>query len=110
MVLLVPFIFLIFQFFDSIFRFSSSEDEDQWYEVVNGVPTGGINSVDCGNIALVFALKTLVYYPVFRPEELRNLDRFVDDICSQGMWRGSIIDFESWVTLFVCLKTPGVPL
>ena len=75
------------------------KNEDQWYEVVNGVPTGGINSVDCGNIALFFALKNLVYNPVVRPEELRNLDRFVDDISGQGMWRGSMIDFESWVTL-----------
>ena len=53
----------------------------------------------CGNIALFFALKNLVYNPVVRPEELRNLDRFVDDISGQGMWRGSMIDFESWVTL-----------
>ena len=33
---------------------------DQWYEVVNGVPTGDIIFVDCGNNALYFVLKTLV--------------------------------------------------
>jgi len=73
------------------------KNADNWYEVVNGVPTGGINSVDCGNIALFFVLKSLVYNPVVRPEELKNLDRFVDDISGQGMWRGSMIDFEEWV-------------
>ena len=53
--------------------------------------------MDCGNIALFFVLKSLVYNPVVRPEELKNLDRFVDDISGQGMWRGSMIDFEEWV-------------
>ena len=33
-----------------------------------------------------------------RPEELKNLDWFVDDISGQDMWRGSMIDFEGWVT------------
>ena len=73
------------------------KNEDQWYEVVNGVPTGGINSVDCGNIALYFVLKNLVYDPAVRPDELKNLDRFVDDISGQGMWRGSMSEFEDWV-------------
>ena len=31
----------------------------QWYEVVNGVPTGGTNYVECGNIASFFVLKNL---------------------------------------------------
>ena len=53
--------------------------------------------MDCGNIALFFVLKSLVYDPVVRPEELKNLDRFVDDISGQGMWRGSMIGFEEWV-------------
>lgn len=71
------------------------KNDDQWYEVVNGVPTGGINSVDCGNIALFFVLKKLVYEN--KPRELRNLDRFVDDISGQG--KGSIRKFTEWVEL-----------
>ena len=70
---------------------------NQWYEVVNGVPTGGINSVDCGNIALYFVLKHLVYSEEVKPVELQNLDRFVDDISGQGMWQGSIERFTEWV-------------
>ena len=73
------------------------KNEDRWYEVVNGVPTGGINSVDCGNISLYFVLKNLVYNPAVKPEELKNLDRFVDDISGQGMWRGSEDEFRRWV-------------
>lgn len=71
------------------------KNQDQWYAVVNGVPTGGIDSVDCGNIALFYALKKLVYAPEKRPKELRNLDRFVDDISGQG--KGDIRAFEGWV-------------
>lgn len=71
------------------------KNDDQWYEVVNGVPTGGINSVDCGNMALFFVLKNLVYNN--RPEELKNIDRFVDDISGQG--KGSITKFTEWVEL-----------
>ena len=66
---------------------------DQWYEVVNGVPTGGINSVDCGNIYLFYVLKTLVYNK--KPTELKNLDRFVDDISAQG--KGCPNKFKEWV-------------
>ena len=54
---------------------------NQWYEVVNEVPTGGIDSVGCGNISLLYVLKTLVYSK--KPTELKNLDRFVDDISAQ---------------------------
>ena len=66
---------------------------DQWYEVVNGVPTGGINSVDCGNISLFYVLKILVYNK--KPTELNNLDRFVDDISAQG--KGCPNKFKEWV-------------
>ena len=66
---------------------------DQWYEVVNGVPTGGIDSVDCGNITLFYVLKNLIYEK--RPSELVNLDRFVDDISGQG--RGCADKFREWV-------------
>ena len=58
------------------------KNDGQWYEVVNGVPTGGINSVDCGNIALFYVLKNLIYTK--KPEGLHNLDRFVDDISGRG--------------------------
>ena len=66
---------------------------DPWYEVVNGVPTGGIDSVDCGNISLSYVLKTLVYNK--KPTELKNLDRFVDDISAQG--KGCPNKFNEWV-------------
>ena len=69
------------------------KNDGQWYEVVNGVPTGGINSVDCGNIALFYVLKNLIYTK--KPEGLRNLDRFVDDISGQG--KGCMKTFTSWI-------------
>ena len=28
------------------------KNEDKWFSVVDGIPTGGINSVDCANITL----------------------------------------------------------
>ena len=71
------------------------KNRDQWYAVVNGVPTGGINSVDCGNIALFYVLKKLVYAPDKRPRNLMNMDRFVDDISGQA--KGDIKAFEKWV-------------
>lgn len=71
------------------------KSRDDWFEVVNGIPTGGINSVDCGNIALTFVLKNLMYAAEKRPSELRNVDRFVDDISGQG--EGSCEMFEAWI-------------
>ena len=69
------------------------KNDGQWYEVVNGVPTGGINSVDCGNIALFYVLKNLIYTK--KPEGLRNLEQFVDDISGQG--KGCMKTFTSWI-------------
>ena len=39
------------------------KNNGQWYEVVNGVPTVGINSVDCGNIAFFFRIEKPLYIP-----------------------------------------------
>ena len=64
------------------------------WTVVNGVLTGGIVSVDFGNISLYVALKNVVYSNDVKPDELKNLDRFVDDILGQGMWDGSMDRFE----------------
>ena len=66
---------------------------NQWYEVVNGVPTGGIDSVDCNNISLLYVLKTLVYRK--KPTELKNLDGFVNDISVQG--KGCPNKVNEWV-------------
>ena len=71
------------------------KNQDSWYEVVNGVPTGGISSVDCGNISLYYVLKTLVYNPDRRPQFLKNHDRFVDDMSSQCSAPREVI--EKWV-------------
>ena len=71
------------------------KNKDSWYEVENGVPTGGITSVDCGNITLFYVLKTLVYAPDKKPQFLRNQDRFVDDISSQC--KAPVRVVETWV-------------
>ena len=71
------------------------KNEDKWFSVENGIPTGGINSVDCANITLFYVLKKLVYNTDVRPKELLNIERFVDDISGQGNSdRGA---FENWV-------------
>ena len=88
---------LYYYYFKSLIQLSFDsavlKNDGQWYEVVNGVPTGGINSVDCGNIALFYVLKNLIYTK--KPEGLRNLDHFVDDISGQG--KGCMKTFTSWI-------------
>ena len=65
---------------------------------MKGEATGGINSLDSGNISLYFVLKNLVYNPAVKHKGLKNLDRFVDDISRQGMWRGAEEQFHLWVS------------
>ena len=66
--------------------------EDNWYVSVNGVPTGGITSVDLGNIAVFFVLRNLVYSKNLVP--LKSFMRFVDD--GLGLWKGDIDTFKIW--------------
>ena len=44
--------------------------EDSWYRVENGVPTGGIPSVDLGNISVFYVLNQLVFNDIMRPKEI----------------------------------------
>ena len=44
-----------------------------------------------------FILKNLVCNPAVKPEELKNLDHFIDDNSGQGMWRGAGDQFRLWV-------------
>ena len=68
-------------------------DED-WFVAINGIPTGGIPSVDAGNISVFYVLKALVYEPAVKRPELDLLIRFVDD--GTGIWNGSKDDFILW--------------
>ena len=71
--------------------------EGNWYIAENGVPTAGIPSVDCGNIAVYFVLKTLVYRPEVRPVEFKYFIRFVDD--GLGLWYGTAEQFNEWLLI-----------
>ena len=66
--------------------------DDKWYTSKTGVPTGGIPSVDAGNISVYFVLKNVIYEA--KPERLLSFVRFVDD--GSGTWNGSLEDFMVW--------------
>ena len=71
----------------------------------NGVPTGGIPSVDLGNISVFYVLKKLVFNDEMRPKEFLHFVRFLDDM--SGVWEGTMESFEEWFTIF---KNASVPL
>ena len=79
--------------------------EDSWYRVENGVPTGGIPSVDLGNISVFYVLKQLVFNDVMRPKEILHFIRFVHDM--SGVWKGTKESFQEWFTI---LRNASVPL
>ena len=83
----------------------SIKSDDTWYRVKEGVPTGGIPSVDLGNIAVFYVLKRLVFSEDKRPDELRHFVRFVDD--GSGIWCNSKESFNEW---FSILRTASVAL
>ena len=72
-----------------------------WYGVVDGVPTGGVPSVDVANMSVFFVLKQLIYnHP---NSNLHRFIRFVDDGC--GIWKG---DEESFFVWFENLRSTSV--
>ena len=79
--------------------------EDTWFKSENGVPTGGIPSVDIGNISVYYVLKNLVYSESVHPRELISLTRFVDD--GSGIWDGDEQSLREWFQLF---RTSSVAL
>ena len=84
--------------------------EDDWFVAVNGVPTGGIPSVDLGNISVFFVLKQVIYSGPGRPLQFKSENiiffiRFVDD--GDGLWAG---DKESFMTWFQNLRSRTVEL
>ena len=68
------------------------KNEDKWYISKTGVPTGGIPSVDLGNISVYFVFKNAIYNA--KPEHLVSFIRFVDD--GSGIWKGSMDVFLCW--------------
>ena len=72
--------------------------QDCWYISVNGVPTGGIPSVDLGNITVFYVLKKLIHSHPEKPLELRCFYRFVDD--GLGIWLGTSETFSNWFQNF----------
>ena len=71
----------------------------------NEIPTGGVPSVDLGNIAVFYVLRNLVYDPERRPVEIVSFMRFVDD--GTGIWQGSITHFHEWIGI---LKQTSIAL
>ena len=66
--------------------------DDEFYTAKTGVPTGGIPSVDAGNISVYFVLKKAIYNS--RPDELLSFMRFVDD--GSGVWNGTMDSYNAW--------------
>ena len=87
------------------FRSAVVKYEDTWYGGVNGIPTGGIPSVDAGNISVLYVLKKLIYLDDVKPEELLLFLRFVDD--GSGLWNGVADSFSSW---FQKIRTTSVAI
>ena len=71
--------------------------DGEWYAGTSGIPTGGITSVDAGNIAVFYVLKKLLYSNDIIAIILLLL-RFVDDMT--GIWTGSMEDFLEWFEAF----------
>ena len=80
------------------FRSAVVKYGDNWYAGVNGIPTGGIPSVDAGNISVYYVLKKLVYSADVKPEQLLLFLRFVDD--GSGIWNGTEQSFLIWFENF----------
>ena len=80
----------------------------QYYSAKTGVPTGGIPSVDAGNISVYFVLKHAIYNN--RPDQLLSFMRFVDD--GSGVWNGCMDNFMIWFTdvRSVCKDQYGLDL
>ena len=74
-----------------------------WYGVEDGIPTGGIPSVDAANISVYFVFKMIIYNQ--RDERIIKFLRFVDD--GFGLFSGDIQHFHSW---FNCVKQKSVDL
>ena len=56
----------------------------KWYRLARGIPTGAVCSVDLGNIAVYYVLKTLLYSVPERSRMLINVMRFIDDVTGQA--------------------------
>ena len=74
-----------------------------WYEVKDGIPTGGIQSVEVANISVFYVFKQIIYNQ--RDERIVKFLRFVDD--GLGIFNGDICEFESW---FKCVKEKSVDI
>ena len=74
-----------------------------WYGVEDGIPTGGIPSVDAANISVYIVFKMIIYNQ--RDERIIKFLRFVDD--GLGLFSGDIQHFHSW---FNCVKKKSVDL
>ena len=89
---------IIFSFKSAVVKF-----QDSWFGVADGVPTGGVPSVDCANIAVFFVLKRIFSFQPQLRAYLIVFRRFVDDGC--GLFDGSPSDFITW---FEVVRTVSV--
>ena len=90
---------------DLSFKSAVVKFQNCWYVSENGIPTGGIPSVDLGNITVFYVMRHLVYNPEVRPVEMCSFMRFVDD--GTGIWQGAITHFHEWIDV---LKQSSVAL
>ena len=65
----------------------------------DGVPTGGIPSVDLGNISVFYVLNRLVFNDIMQPKEILHFIRFVHDM--SGVWKGTKESFQEWFTILM---------
>ena len=70
-----------------------------WYRLHRGIATGGVLSVDLGNITLAYVFKTLIYDSGERPAFLAGMMRFVDDITGMACAPRATIESYDSMTL-----------
>ena len=76
------------------FRSAVVKFQENWYGVTDGVPTGGIPSVDAANISVFYVLKKILYSRELSMSKVKHFIRFVDD--GLGFYSGDLGEFNIW--------------
>ena len=69
--------------------------ENNWYEQVKGVPTGGSLCVQLANMTVFYVLDRYVYSSERLMKDSPSIKRYIDD--GAGFYNGTCRQFESWI-------------
>ena len=75
--------------------------QGEWYEVNDGIPTGGIQSVEAANISVFYVFKQIIYSQ--RDARVIKFLHYVDD----GLGVFNVDDFDAW---FAWVKDTSVDI